>query len=138
LCHSAGVEASFRFWGWKSQAELLDFYAQADVFVMPSLVEAFGVVFLEAMASGIPVIGTRAGGIPELIEHGRNGLLSEPGDVVGLAESLLGLLADVPLQQRLRHAGLETAQSFDVERMMQCTYQVYQTVLAQSHSRGAQ
>jgi glycosyltransferase involved in cell wall biosynthesis len=130
LCHSAGVDASFHFLGGKSQAELLDFYAQADVFVMPSLVEAFGVVFLEAMASGIPVIGARAGGVPELIDHGRNGLLIEPGDAGGLTEWLLRLLTDTPLQERLRKAGLETAQQFDVERMMQCTYQVYQNVLA--------
>ena len=130
LCHSAGVDARFRFLGGKSQAELLDFYAQADVFVMPSLVEAFGVVFLEAMASGIPVIGARAGGVPELIDHDRNGLLIEPGDAGGLTELLLRLLTDTPLQERLRKAGLETAQQFDVERMMQCTYQVYQNVLA--------
>jgi glycosyltransferase involved in cell wall biosynthesis len=130
LCRSAGVDASFRFWGGKSQAELLDFYARADVFVMPSLVEAFGVVFLEAMASGIPVISARAGGVPELVEHGRNGLLIEPGDAGELTELLLRLLADRPLQQRLQKAGLETAQQFDVERMMQCTYQVYRNVLA--------
>jgi glycosyltransferase involved in cell wall biosynthesis len=135
LCHSAGVDASFRFLGGKSQAELLDFYAQADVFVMPSLVEAFGVVFLEAMASGIPVIGARAGGVPELIDHDRNGLLIEPGDAGGLTEWLLRLLTDTPLQERLRKAGLETAQQFDVERMMKCTYQVYQNVLARSCAR---
>ncbi|HEX5692616.1 MAG TPA: glycosyltransferase family 4 protein, partial [Roseiflexaceae bacterium] len=59
LCRDAGVEANFRFWGWRSQPELRLLYAQADIFAMPSLTEAFGLVFLEAMAAGLPVVGTR-------------------------------------------------------------------------------
>ena len=138
LCRSCGVEAAFRFFGLRSQGELLDFYAQADAFVMPSLVEAFGVVFLEAMAAGVPVIGTRAGGIPELIEHGRNGLLAEPEDSAGLADLLCRVLADASLQHRLRENGLRTAREFTPERMMQCTYGVYRDVIGSSRLRSAE
>ena len=130
LCRANGVDAHFRFWGWKSQTELPNLYAQADVFVMPSLMEAFGVALLEAMASGVPVIGTRVGGITELIDHGHNGLLVAPDDVNELAQALIELLTDAALRERLRQAGLETVRRFDVERMMQCTYSVYQAVLA--------
>jgi len=126
LCRAEGVATHFRFLDWQPQADLARLYAQADVFVMPSLMEAFGVVFLEAMAAGLPVIGTRVGGIPELIEDGRNGLLVEPADPVGLAEALQRLLHDRALQDRLRQAGLQTARQFSVDRMMACTYPLYQ------------
>ncbi len=132
LCRSFGVERAFRFFGLRSQAELLDFYVEADVFVMPSLVEAFGVVFLEAMAAGVPVIGTRVGGIPELIEHESNGLLAEPEDAAGLAELLCRALADAGLQDRLRENGRRTARQFTPERMMRCTYEVYREVTGSS------
>jgi len=130
LCRRAGVLDRFRFFGWQSQDELLKLYAQTDIFVMPSLTEAFGVVFLEAMASGLPVIGTRVGGIPEIIEHGCNGLLVEGGNVTELGEALVLLLGDQNLRKNLQQAGLETARRFDVGRMMQCIYQVYGKVLA--------
>lgn len=134
LCHAKGVETKFRFWGWRPHDALLNLYAQADVFVMPSLVEAFGVAFLEAMACGIPVIGTRVGGIPELIEHGHNGLLVSPGDAGELAQSLLQVLMDDTLRERLVEAGLETVRRFNVDRMMRCTYQVYEALLGYSPS----
>ena len=130
LCRRAGVLDGFRFFGWQSQDNLLKLYAQADIFVMPSLTEAFGVVFLEAMASGLPVIGTRVGGIPEIIEHGYNGLLVERGNVTELGEALVLLLGDQNLRRNLQQAGLETARRFDVGKMMQCIYQVYGQVLA--------
>jgi len=130
LCRRTGVLDRFRFFGWQSQDDLLKLYAQTDIFVMPSLTEAFGMVFVEAMASGLPVIGTRVGGIPEIIEHGYNGLLVERGNAAELGEALVLLLGDQNLRRNLRQAGVETAQRFDTSKMMQCIYQVYRTVLA--------
>ncbi len=64
LCDDLNVDRNFEFAGWQSQDSLLSYYQQASVFVMPSLTEALGVTFLEAMAAGVPVIGTNVGGIP--------------------------------------------------------------------------
>lgn len=132
LCRSLGVEHAFRFWGWKSGDELLEVYGQADVFTMPSLTEALGVAFLEAMACGLPVVGTSVGGIPEIIENGYNGLLVEPGNAQQLAQALIQVLTDNGLRERLIKGGLNTVSQFSVERMMNCTYNVYRSVLGEN------
>ena len=67
-------------------------YFQADVFCLPSVQEGFGIVFLEAMASGLPIVATNAAAIPEVVPHRRAGLLVPPGDVGALAEALIELL----------------------------------------------
>jgi glycosyltransferase involved in cell wall biosynthesis len=129
LCKQTGVSERFRFFGWQSQDDMLNLYAQTDIFVLPSLTEAFGVVFLEAMASGLPVIGTRVGGIPEIIKDGVNGMLVENDNVSELATAIVQLLGNKNLQENLRQAGLATMRRFDISNMMQCTYDVYEKVL---------
>jgi len=128
LCRAEGVEHAFRFWGWRSGSDLLKLYSQADVLAMPSLVEALGVVFLEAMACGIPVVGTSVGGIPEIVKDGYNGLLVSPGDNLQLAQVIIRLLQDENLRSHLAKGGIETAYQFSVQRMMECTYEVYRNL----------
>ena len=125
LCRQHGVADAFHFMGWKSQAELVDLYALASVFAMPSLTEAFGVVYLEAMAAGVPVVGTNVGGIPEIISDRQNGRLVPAQDPPTLAQALLDILQDPKEQEHLRRAGLETVRQFSVERMMSRTYEIY-------------
>jgi len=79
-------------------------YAAADAFVLPSLKEPYGTVYGEAMAFGLPVVGWRAGNLPYLAEHDREGLLVEPGDLKGLSTALRRLAADADLRARLGHA----------------------------------
>lgn len=129
LCRLLGVEQAFRFWGWKSGNELLEIYGQADVFTMPSLTEALGVAFLEAMACGLPVVGTSVGGIPEIIKHRYNGLLVEPANAAQLAQALIQALTDNTLRQQLIKGGLATVSQFNVEQMMSCIYNVYRSVI---------
>ena len=93
-----------------------DFYAALDVFAMPSRTDSFGIVFLEAWANGLPVVGAAAGGVAEVVDHGRTGLLVPFGDPGALAAALGRLLADPPGARRLGAAGLErvaTGHSWD-------------------------
>ena len=82
-------------------------YAAADVFVMPSNSETLGFVVLEAMASQVPPVGARAGGIPNLVRDGENGFLFTPNDVDDLTEKVRSLLADAALRKRMGEAGRE-------------------------------
>jgi glycosyltransferase involved in cell wall biosynthesis len=88
-----------------SKEELASRYAAADVFALPSIGEGFGLVFLEAMAFGKPVVGADAGGITDLIRDGSNGLLIPPNDPDGLAQGLSRLLQDEALRRKLGECG---------------------------------
>ena len=87
-------------------------YRDADVFVLPSLREPYGTVYGEAMAAGLPVVGWRAGNLPHLAGHGREGLLVEPGDVAGLASALRTLAEHRNLRARLGAAARRRAATF--------------------------
>jgi glycosyltransferase involved in cell wall biosynthesis len=84
-----------------SVAEVAGMYQAADAFVLASLKEPYGTVYGEAMAFGLPVVGWRAGNLPYLADHEREGLMVVPGDVAGLAAALRGLVADAELRLRL-------------------------------------
>lgn len=87
-------------------------YRDADVFVLPSLREPYGTVYGEAMAAGLPVVGWRAGNLPFLAGHEREGLLVEPGNVAGLASALRSLAEDDELRTRLGAASRRRAAAF--------------------------
>jgi len=108
LARSLRVEHALRLPGWvngKGKDELL---RQSDVFVLPSYYEGLPVGALEAMACGVPVIATRVGGIPDVIEDRVNGLLLEPGQPEALARALIAMLTDDALRSRLREAAHST------------------------------
>jgi glycosyltransferase involved in cell wall biosynthesis len=79
-------------------------YREADIFALPSRREPYGTVWGEAMAAGLPVVGWRAGNLPHLADHGREGLLAAPGDVAGLSRALARLATDEDLRRRLAAA----------------------------------
>ncbi len=129
LCADFKVNKNFEFAGWRSQADLLGHYQQATIFVMPSLTEALGVTFLEAMAAGVPVIGTNVGGIPEIIQNGFNGLLVPIESPSAITEAINRLLADDQLRESLAENARATLNKFDVSSMMECTYRLYNEVV---------
>lgn len=86
---------------------IADFFAALDVFAMPSRTDSFGIVYLEAWANALPVIGANAGGVAEVISHDRNGLLVEFGDVEGLSASIHSLVSNAAYRRRLGEAGKE-------------------------------
>ncbi|HEY4721331.1 MAG TPA: glycosyltransferase family 4 protein, partial [Anaerolineae bacterium] len=91
------------FTGSVDEGQLRALYQSCDLFVAPSLYESFGLIYLEAMNYAKPVIGCRAGGIPEVVDHGVSGLLVEPEAPLALTEAIVSLLTS---PSRLREMGL--------------------------------
>lgn len=92
------------FHGRVEEEDLRAFYRDCDIFVAPSRYESFGLVFLEAMMFGKPVIGCEAGGGPEVVTDGETGILVTPGDIMGLGKAMEALIADVRLRKRMGRA----------------------------------
>ena len=105
-----GIQRQVIFTGHIEETLFRDAYGAADVFVLPSEYEAFGIVLLEAMACKVPCIGTRVGGVPEVIRDGVDGLLVEYKDYRGLARAMIRLLSDIDERQRMGEAGRERVQ----------------------------
>lgn len=98
------------------RAKMPQFWNSVDVAVVPSLSEAFGLVALEALACGVPVIASAVGGLTEIVTHGQCGLLVPPGDVAALASALCALLSDESLRVRLSAGARIRAQNFSLQR----------------------
>jgi glycosyltransferase involved in cell wall biosynthesis len=106
--------------------------AACDVFTMPSQEEPFGLVFLEAMAMQKPVVALNDGGAPEVVEHGRSGLLSPAGDIDALAGNIVTLIADAPLRARMgEHGRARVLKYFNAERMAHDAGDAYAALLRQ-------
>ena len=108
-CMRDGINATF--YGMLDQERLADLYAAADVFTLPSYREGLPTVICEAMNVGRAVVATRIGGIPEIVRHGINGFIVEPGDVTQLSERLRTVLSDSTLRDRFESASLAFAQA---------------------------
>jgi glycosyltransferase involved in cell wall biosynthesis len=98
LAAQLGVAQEVHFLGPLDRSQVAQRYRAADLFTLPSSAEAFGNVFAEALASGLPIVGSSIGGIPDLVEHGTNGFLVKPGDLDGLAGAIRYLADDPELR----------------------------------------
>jgi phosphatidylinositol alpha-1,6-mannosyltransferase len=114
VAERCGVAHRVHFLGSVADKELVRLYAQCAAFVLPSSQEGFGIVFLEAMYFGAPVIAAREKGAVDVVRDGETGLLVEYGDAVALSKTIEKLLADAPLRQYLR-AGARTTVTADGE-----------------------
>ena len=115
----------------------MSYYAASDALVLPSMFqETFGLVILEAFSVGRPVIAFRSGGIPELVEDRRNGLIVEQGDEEALYQAMRELTLDRALRERLGAAGERTVQRYSWENTADQIEAVYQSAL-ETHSRRA-
>src|SRR5262249_36728326 len=113
-----------------------DLYASADLFVLPSLLEAFGLVYVEAAFHGVPSIGARTGGTAAAIAHGQTGLLVEPGDAQGLAQAIESLRSDLALCRRLGEAArVRALAEFTAERMADGYQQLFVQLLSDGVDR---
>ncbi len=105
--------------------------ASADLFLLPSTSESFGLSALEALASGVPVIGTNAGGMPEVVRHGETGVLCDVGDVEGMSNAATDILGDRDRWQAMSELGAADARArFSLEQIVTQYEQLYTTSLA--------
>ncbi len=124
------VRAQIQLLGRLPDSEVQRWLQRATLFVAPSLYESFGLVFLEAMRCGTPVIGTRVGGIPEVVEHGKSGVLVAPESPDELARVIMDLLGDPVLRAELGARGRERFQTlFSVSRMGTQMAAIYQEAI---------
>jgi N-acetyl-alpha-D-glucosaminyl L-malate synthase BshA len=131
LAWKLGVEDCVIFEGKQPQAQIRDYLSIADLFVLPSETESFGLVALEAMACEVPVIATRVGGIPEVVEEDETGYLFDIGDVTAMAEAALRVLKDEGLRQRLGKRGGEIARAkFTTEKIIPQYEKLYKELIA--------
>jgi glycosyltransferase involved in cell wall biosynthesis len=108
LAAEEGVGDATVFAGFQDPAP---FVAEADVVLVPSRVEPFGLVAVEALLQGRAVVASRVGGLAEIIEHGRTGMLVDPDDPAALAEAVIGLLSDPCAAEALGRAGQADARA---------------------------
>ena len=130
LCREIGLCQEVRFLGKQDAIEEL--LAVADIFIMPSESESFGLAALEAMACEVPVISSNAGGLPEVNIHGETGFMSAVGDVEDMARNALHILKDDDTLQRFRAAALAQAKRFDLSVILPQYEQYYEEVIANS------
>jgi glycosyltransferase involved in cell wall biosynthesis len=107
LTAELGVADAVHFAGRIANADIAALYASADIVLNPSTADNMPISLLEAMASGVPIVSTRAGGIPDMVEHERTALLVPVGDDAAMADAALRLLNDTALAQRIRDAGID-------------------------------
>lgn len=109
ICSDLGLQPTVRWLGDVSRNDLAAEYARADVFCLPSVQEGFGIVFLEAMAAGKPIVAANAAAMPEVV---RNGILVDPGNAEALTEAILRLYRDPDLRASLGEAGRRDVEQF--------------------------
>ena len=129
LVKDLDLESSVTFTGKVANEKVPEYMAASDVFVLPSLSEGFPVVTLEAMASGLPIVATRVGGMPEIVEDGENGFLVEPRNPGQIAERILLLLKDDQLREKMARSNREKAKRYSWENVVERLERVYLEVL---------
>jgi len=122
-----GLAKDVRFFG--KVDDVGDILRCADLFLLPSQSESFGLAALEAMACGVPVIASRAGGLPEVVTEGESGYLAPVGAVDEMTERALAVLRHPALHERLRRGAAERALEFAADQVVPQYERLYESVL---------
>jgi glycosyltransferase involved in cell wall biosynthesis len=120
--------------GELSKERVAQLMATADVFALPSKMESFGLALLEASATGVPVVCSNAGGVPEVFQDGFNALLYPPGDDIAMAKAIIRLLQDRKLAKTISANAVATSRRFTWEIAAERTLRVYEEVLQENAS----
>ncbi len=125
------LEKYIQFRGWVEHKDLDAYYEKASIVVVPSIsAEAFGLVILEAMSVGRPVVGTKVGGIPEIIDDEINGYLVEPNNPEQIADKVIKLFQQEILLTELGRNARKKAEEFNVEKYMENLEKVYEEIMS--------
>jgi len=127
ICRERSLCDQIRFLG--KQGAIEELLSVSDLFLLPSSNESFGLAALEALALGVPVISSNAGGIPEVNKEGYSGYLCDIGDVESMADRAIGLLSDDALLKKFSEQAVDQAKNFDVERIVEQYESLYNRVL---------
>ena len=127
-----GANGRVHFLGWRNDIE--EIMPLFDILVLPSLNEGMGRVLVEAMAAGKPIVASNVGGIPDLIEHGVNGLLVPPGDENALAAAIRQFISDPEKAKIMGQRGRERCHQYSLEAMIGKIDNLYEEVLGTRHS----
>jgi glycosyltransferase involved in cell wall biosynthesis len=130
---SLGISDDVIFAGSLPQSRIVEAYASADMFVLPSLFESLGISMLEAQAMGKPVVGTRVGGLPEALAEDKSGILVEPKKPNDLAKAIVKLLRDQNLAKSMGRYGREFVEdNYDLGKSVDHVFQLYESALKHS------
>ncbi len=137
LAAELGLADAVRFVGRVDNADMPALYAQADLVLNPTTADNMPISILEALASGVPVVSTDAGGIPDLVRHGETALLVPVGDAAALAEAAGAVLSDPSLALKLREQGLAEVAQYAWPQVRERWRRVYWTVGGAQPAPGA-
>jgi glycogen synthase len=132
LAAAEKVGSRTTFAGFVSDSELVEAMKSSDVVAVPSRFEPFGIITLEAMAAGVPVVVSRVGGLAETVEDGVDGLEVEPNDPPSIAEAIVRLLSDGTLAARLAAKGREKAKAYNWESSAKRTVETYKAAIGEA------
>jgi len=124
------VQKQVKFLGIVDEKEKWKLYRFSDAFILPSIHEAFGLVILEAMSVGLPVIASNVGGIPEIIKDGYNGLLFEPRNPKDLAEKINTLLNDSEMRERISRNAKRSAYGKTWDNVAKKYVEIYENLIS--------
>lgn len=130
LASRLGLDESVRFTGFVDRARLAAEYRDYDCFVTASTIETQGIVLLEAMSAGLPVLGVRALAIPEIVRTGHNGIVVDPGDVQSFARGIERLAGDQALRERFGQEAFNDVQPHAVEKVVSQLEGLYRQTVA--------
>jgi glycosyltransferase involved in cell wall biosynthesis len=134
--HYLGISHRVKFVNWQSGDTLADYYKRAQVVVVPSYYEPFGIVALEAMACGRPIIASRVGGLEEFIEDGVQGFLAPVGDYLQLAQRLAYLVLNQEIREKMGKAARTRALCFAWKNIGEDILSLYQNMMAEPSDPG--
>jgi len=129
LVKKHSLQEKVHFLGQIENANIPKYMSLADIFVLPSLFEMFGVVNLEAMASGLPIVATRVYGVPEVVEDGQNGFLVDSKSPEQLAEKMLLLFENDQLREEISENNKEKAKKYSWEHIIEKLEKIYSEVI---------
>ncbi len=130
LCRDLGVQADVRFLGKLDTIE--EALSLADLFLLTSEKESFGLAALEAMACEVPVVSSNAGGITEVNVHGETGFVSEVGDIDDMVLNVIKILSNPELHDQMKKNALAKAQEFDIKKILPLYESYYEKIVGQS------